>query len=188
MNDAEVVKVKKVAGPIDGGAAVFLGNDKKTFVIYVGLFEANAIIKEMQEQKNIRPLTHDLMHNLMVGFDIMVKQVMIADIIDNTFCATIVLDQKVTDGNAEWVGRRNEVRIDARASDSIVVALKAKRDILVSRRVFDQVEDVTKKFQFAEEPADESAQPEKPSPPEGPPFGGIDFGEFKLEEEEDEER
>lgn len=191
MNDVEVVKVKKVAGPIDGGAAVFLGNDKKTFVIYVGLYEANAIIKEMQDQKSIRPLTHDLMHNLMVGFDIQVKEVIIADIVDNTFCATLVLDQRVTDDNSQWVGRRNEVRIDARASDSIVFALKTKKDILVSKRVFEQVEDVSDKFHFGEESPAESAsgpaKPSEPEPPKEPPFSGIDFGEFKLEDEDEED-
>ena len=40
MEGFERVEVKKVAGPIEGGGAVFLGNDKKTFVIFVGIFEA----------------------------------------------------------------------------------------------------------------------------------------------------
>ncbi len=179
--ELEVVKVKKVAGPIDGGAAVFLGNERKTFVIFVGLYEANAIIKEIQEQKSIRPLTHDLLHNLMLGFDVGVKQVIISDIIDNTFCATLVLQQVISTGNEEWAGKRNEVRIDARASDSIVVALKARKDILVTRRVFDQVEDVTDKIHWGE--SEEEAKEEAPS--EENPFENLDFGEFKIEDEDE---
>ncbi|MBI4612694.1 MAG: bifunctional nuclease family protein [Planctomycetes bacterium] len=185
MSDLEIVRVKKVAGPIDGGAAIFLGNDKKTFVIFVGLFEANAIIKEIQAQKSIRPLTHDLMHNLMVGFGVQVKQVIISEIIDNTFCATLVLEQKVDGKNGEWVGRRNEVRVDARASDSIVVALKAKKDILVSRQVFDQVEDVSDKIQLTEETKEDEEKEGEEENDAAPPFDGLDFGEFRLDDEDE---
>ena len=187
MEDLEVVQVKKVAGPTQGGAAVFLGNDEKTFVIYVGIYEANAIIKEIQAQKSVRPLTHDLMYNLMVGFGVAVKQVIITDIIDQTFCATLILEQQISNEQEEWVGRRNEVRIDARASDSIVVALKSQREILVSRHVFDQVDDVTGKIDW--ESIGPSIQPieekeEEPPPDPDLPFGEIEFEDFDLNDED----
>ena len=186
MEDLEVVQVKKVAGPIQGGAAIFLGNEKKTFVIYVGIYEANAIIKEIQDQKSIRPLTHDLMYDLMLGFDVAVKQVIITDIIDQTFCATLVLEQKIANGQEEWLGRRNEVRIDARASDSIVVALKSKRDILVSRSVFDQVDDITGKIDWESIGPPITPSEQEVEPPEDPdlPFGEIEFEDFNLDDED----
>lgn len=141
--DMEKCEVKKVAGPIEGGAAIFLGNAKKTFMIFVGLFEASAIVKEIQNQQAIRPLTHDLLYHMLLGFDIEVKRVIISSIVDNTFCATLVLEQKVKDQANNWTGKRNEVHIDARASDSIIIALKARKDIWVTRDVFDKVEDIS---------------------------------------------
>ncbi|HLU47456.1 MAG TPA: bifunctional nuclease domain-containing protein, partial [Planctomycetota bacterium] len=70
--------------------------------------------------------------------------IVISSIIENTFCATLVLEQQVRGETGEWVGRRNEVRIDARPSDCLVLALKNNVDILVSDEVFSQVQDVSK--------------------------------------------
>ena len=148
MSDMEKFEVKKVAGPIEGGAAIFLANKSKAFVVFVGLFEATAIIKELQKQATIRPLTHDLLHNILLGFDIEVKQVIISKIVDNTFCATLVLDQKIMDETGQWTGKRHEVRIDARASDSLIIALKAGQDIWVTREVYEKVEDVSDQLEM----------------------------------------
>lgn len=153
--DMERFEVKKVAGPIEGGAAVFLVGRKKAFVVFVGLFEATAIVKEMQKQTTIRPLTHDLLHNILVGFDIEVKRVIISKIVDNTFCATLVLEQKLLDTTGQWGGKRQEVYIDARASDSIIVALKTGKEIWVSREVYEKVEDVSGQLDFLTPASDE---------------------------------
>ena len=175
------VDVKRVAGPIEGaGAAVFLGNETKTFVIFVGLFEASAIVKEMHSQKSARPLTHDLLGTVFLGFDIEVRRVVISEIIENTFCATLILEQKVSDENSEWVGKRNEVRLDARASDSIVIALKAQCPLHVTRQVFDQVEDLSAQLQ----PGGETG--------ENLDIGELDLGDLDFdlslgEESEDED-
>jgi hypothetical protein len=123
----EKFEVKKVAGPIEGGAAVFLANPSRAFVVFVGLFEATAIVKELQKQTTIRPLTHDLIHNILVGLDVEIQQVVISKIVDNTFCATLILEQKIMDENGSFSGRRNKVHVDARASDSFILALKAGR-------------------------------------------------------------
>lgn len=146
MEGFERVEVKKVAGPIEGGAAVFLGNERKTFVIFVGIFEATAILKEIQNQRSPRPLTHDLIHSILLGFDVVVKEVRISKLVENTFCATLILEQQLTGENGEFSGRRNEVRIDARASDSIVIALKEGADIWVANEVLEAVDDVGHKF------------------------------------------
>ena len=140
----EKVKIKRVIGPTPSGAAVLLGNEKKTFVVFVGFYEAAALIREINHEVPARPLTHELIQNVFLGFDLEVKHVIISTILENTFCATLILQQKVGSGNEEWLARRNEVRIDARPSDCFVIALKNKVDIFVTREVFDQVQDVSK--------------------------------------------
>lgn len=146
------VKIQRVIGPTPNGAAVLLGNEEKTFVIFIGFYEAAALIREINNEVTARPLTHELVQNVFLGFDIRVKNVVISAIIDNTFCATLVLQQEVgqDEDGAEWGGKRNEVRIDARPSDCLVLALKSKVDILVSDEVFSQVQDVSQMAQDVE--------------------------------------
>ena len=140
----EKVKIKRIIGPTPSGAAVLLGNEKKTFVVFVGFYEAAALIREINHEVPARPLTHELIQNVFLGFDIEVKHVVISTILENTFCATLILDQRLQAGKEDWNARRNEVRIDARPSDCFVLALKNKVDIFVTREVFDQVQDVSK--------------------------------------------
>jgi uncharacterized protein len=140
----EKVKIRRIIGPTPSGAAILLGNDKKTFVVFVGFYEAAALIREINHETPARPLTHELIQNVFLGFDVEVKQVIISSIIENTFCATLILQQKLSEANGEWSGRRNEVRIDARPSDCLVLALKNKVDIFVTSEVFEQVQDVSK--------------------------------------------
>ena len=143
--ELEKVKIKRIIGPTPSGAAVLLGNDVKTFVVFVGFFEAAALIREVNHEVPARPLTHELLQNVFIGFEVCVKKVIISAIIENTFCATLILEQGVADdGNADFTPNRNEVRIDARPSDCFVLALKNKVDLYVTREVLDQVQDVTK--------------------------------------------
>ena len=141
--ELEKVKIRLVIGPTPSGAAVLLGNDTKTFVVFVGFYEAAALIREINDETPARPLTYELIQSVFLGFDVEIKQVIISSIIDNTFCATLILQQKLVDGDGEWNDKRNEVRIDARPSDCLVLALKNKVDIYVTREVFDQVQDVS---------------------------------------------
>jgi hypothetical protein len=143
--ELEKVRIRRVIGPTPSGAAVLLGNDKKTFVVFVGFYEAAALIREINNEVPARPLTHELLQNVFLGFDLEVKQVIISSIIDNTYCATLILEQKVpAKGKEEFGARKNQVRIDARPSDCLILALKNKVDIFVTRDVFDQVQDVAK--------------------------------------------
>jgi bifunctional DNase/RNase len=167
-------EVKRVAGPFEGGAAIFLGNENKTFLVFVGLFEATAIVKEMQKQTTIRPLTHDLLYNVMIGFDIELKKIIISKIMDNTFCATLVLEQNI---QGKTKAQKKEARIDARASDSIVLALKTGKEIWVAKEVYEKVEDVSAHLEAAEKQqiiAPDTPEPKKPTW-EGAEIGNIDF-------------
>ena len=114
---------------------------ERQFPIVIGIFEAWAIDRKVRDRSTQRPMTHDLVHSVFLGFDLTIKQIVISEIVDNAFCATLVLEQKVTEKNGEWVGRRNEVRIDARPSDCLVLALKNRADIFVTDEVFEQVQD-----------------------------------------------
>ena len=202
------VEIKKIIGPTPNGAAILLGNEEKTFVIFIGFYEAAALIREMNNENTARPLTHELIQNIYIGFGITVKNVVISSIIDNTFCATLVLQQEVEqDSNGEeWGGKRNEVRIDARPSDCLVLALKSEVDILVSDEVFSQVQDVTQMAKEVESnlagmlgvPGAEGGStggfglgpaeipdelPADLFPEGGPPDSSMDLGELNLDDE-----
>ncbi len=84
--DLEKVSIKRIIGPTPSGAAVLLGNEKKTFVVFIGFYEAAALIREMNKEVPARPLTHELIQNVFMGFDVEVKQLVISSIIENTFC------------------------------------------------------------------------------------------------------
>lgn len=137
------VAIKRVVGPTPNGAAVFLGGDDKVFVVFVGYYEAMAILRELKHEETPRPLTHDLMHSVCLGFDLTVKQIIVSDIIEDAFCATLILEQRVSESNGNWAGKRNEVRIDARPSDCFVLALKTQADIYVTEKVYESVQDVS---------------------------------------------
>jgi hypothetical protein len=145
-DNLEKIRIKKVLGPTSTGTAVLLGNDKKTFVMFIGLYEGAAIIRELNGEVPPRPLTHELISYMLTGFNIEIKQIIISDIINNTFCATLVLEQRVVNESDEWVGKRNEVRIDARPSDCLILALKEKRDIYCTPQVLEKVRDISEEI------------------------------------------
>lgn len=122
--------------PTANGCAVFLGNEGKTFVIYVDPGVGSAISMTLNGVKKERPLTHDLVGNLLLGFGITLDRVVINDVNEGTFFARIFLHMENELG-------RKILELDARPSDSIVLALQQKRPIYVTRRVFDVVEDMT---------------------------------------------
>lgn len=142
------ISIKKVLGPINAGTAVLLGNEQKTFVMFIGTYEGAAILRELNQETPPRPMTHDLLSYVLSGFDITVKQIVISDIVDNTFCATLVLEQRCVGPNAEFNGKRNEVRIDARPSDCLVLALKEKVDLWATTSVLEKVHDISEGVQF----------------------------------------
>jgi len=120
-------------------AAVVLSAEDKRFLIFVGPYEAEAIRREIREIRVERPLTHDVITYLMTGFDIEVAKVVISAIVGNIFCATLVCRQSRDDETEAT----NEVRLDIRASDAMILALKTKNQIWLARRVYDAVEDLT---------------------------------------------
>jgi uncharacterized protein len=92
--------------------------------IWVGIYEANAIALEMEKVATPRPMTHDLLKNLLIGLDAQVRKVVVNDLRDDTFYAVIWLDK---DGNS--------ISIDSRPSDALALALRADCPIFVEDEV-----------------------------------------------------
>jgi len=102
-------------------------NEDRNFLpIWIGMFEAAAIAMELQEFKPPRPMTHDLLSKIIEALNGEVVQIVISEIIDNTFYAIVEVRQKGSD---------KVQKIDARPSDAIAVAVRTHVPIFVSESV-----------------------------------------------------
>jgi len=138
-NDVVPVIVKGVM-PTSNGCAVFLGDDDKTFVIYVDHSVGNAIQMTLDGIKKERPLTHDLIGHILTGLGASIDHVVINDVKDGTFFARILIRMENELG-------KKIVELDARPSDSTVLALQHRRPLFVAKNVYDKVEDMTEILQ-----------------------------------------
>ncbi|HEY6359628.1 MAG TPA: bifunctional nuclease family protein [Vicinamibacterales bacterium] len=107
--------------------------------IWVGIFEANAIALQIENIATPRPMTHDLLRNVISDLNGQVDRVVVCDLKDNTFYAIIHLTV-----------RGERVAIDARPSDAIALALRTRSPILVEETVIDNAKTVD----FSSERAD----------------------------------
>jgi len=101
---------------------------ERALIIWIGPFEANAIQAERQGTKHHRPLTHDLLEQVIRKINGKIQRVIITHSQDGIYYATLILEAKGT-----------IMEIDARPSDSIVMALKFKAPIFVSKNLFLQM-------------------------------------------------
>jgi bifunctional DNase/RNase len=92
--------------------------------IWVGVYEANAIALEIEKVVTPRPMTHDLLKNMLVGLDAHVHKVVVTCIKDDTFYAVIWLERNGT-----------MVSIDSRPSDALALALRIDCPIFVEEEV-----------------------------------------------------
>lgn len=136
MNKDVVPVIVKGVMPTSNGCAVFLGDDGKTFVIYVDHSVGNAIQMTLDGVKKERPLTHDLIGHIFTGLGVTLDHVVINDVNEGTFFARILLRMENELG-------KKIVELDARPSDSTVLALQHRRPLFVARKVYDNVEDMT---------------------------------------------
>jgi bifunctional DNase/RNase len=137
MNREVVEAQVRAVLPFDGSFAVFLGNEEKTFVIYVDESVGTAISMFMRGVSKERPLTHDLLATVLLAFGAKVDRVIINDIQGSVFHARIILSA------ANELHARKVIELDARPSDSIAMAVQQSAPLFVSRKVWDSVEDVT---------------------------------------------
>ncbi len=111
----------------------------KVLPIWVGIFEANAIALQIENIATPRPMTHDLLRNVIEDLKASVQKIVVCDLQENTFYALIYLS---LDGKT--------VAIDARPSDAIALALRTRAPIYVEDTVIDNA----KTFDPAPEKAD----------------------------------
>jgi bifunctional DNase/RNase len=103
----------------------------KTLPIWVGMFEANAIALQIENISTPRPMTHDLLRNVIHDLKASVQKIVVCDLQDSTFYALIYLLM-----NGEVVA------IDARPSDAIALALRTRAPIYVEEAVIDNAKTV----------------------------------------------
>ena len=155
QSDVVAVTIKGVM-PTANGCAVFLGGEEKTFVIYVDHSVGNAIQMTLNGVKKERPLTHDLIGSLLLGLEAKLDHVVINDVNDGTFFARILLRMENELG-------KKIIEIDARPSDSIVLALQQKRPMFAARKVYEAVDDMTEILERVLKQQAEEGGPEEPA-------------------------
>ncbi len=106
--------------------------------IWVGLFEASAIALEVEKATTPRPMTHDLLRNMIQGLNAQVQRVVVSELKNDTFFAVIWLEQE-----------GETITIDARPSDALALALRSDCPIYVS-------EDVLRTAKVIPNPADQA--------------------------------
>jgi bifunctional DNase/RNase len=119
---------------------------ERTLPIWIGLLEATAIASELEGIKFSRPMTHDLLKNIMGVIDIKVNRVEVCDLKNNTYYALIHITH---DGK--------EISIDARPSDALALSLRVNAPIFVSEEVIQQ----SKQIDLKAEPEDTTEQGKK---------------------------
>ncbi|MHB8486850.1 MAG: bifunctional nuclease family protein [Candidatus Acidiferrales bacterium] len=96
-----------------------------TLPIWVGIYEANAIALEIEKVQTPRPMTHDLLKNVLMGLNVHVQKVVVSDLKDDTFYAVI------------WMERDGQtMSLDSRPSDALALALRLDCPIFVEEEVF----------------------------------------------------
>ena len=104
---------------------------QRVLPIWVGIFEANAIALQIENIATPRPMTHDLLRNVIHDLNASVQKIVVCDLQDNTFYALIYLSLA-----------GNTVAIDARPSDAIALALRTRAPIYVEETVIENAKTV----------------------------------------------
>ncbi len=99
--------------------------------IWVGIFEANAIALQIEKIQTPRPMTHDLLKSLLGSMGASLQKIVITDLKDNTFYASIHLQHS---------GR--DLTVDSRPSDAIAIALRTNSPIFVDSTVIEKAKSV----------------------------------------------
>lgn len=102
-------------------------NRSRFLPIWIGAAEANAIVLEIEGVRPPRPLTHDLIINLITTLDAQITQIVVTDLRDGTFYAVIHLRTAAGD-----------VEVDSRPSDAMALALRVDAPILVAEPVLEE--------------------------------------------------
>lgn len=118
MHDLQVIELTEVGG-------------ERTFPILIGLAEAEAIKRRFQGMTIKRPLTHDLLANVIETFGGVLESVVVNDLSDHTFFAKLVVRR-------EGVQGEETLEIDSRPSDAVALAVASETPIFVEEHVLEE--------------------------------------------------
>ena len=123
--------------PTNAGTAVFLGNDEKVFTIYIDQAIGAAISLYLNSVEKERPLTHDLLANVLTSLGAKVERVVINDFRNGIYYGRLIITAE------NELQQRKIIELDARSSDCMAMAALQKSPIYVSSVVWEEVEDMT---------------------------------------------
>jgi hypothetical protein len=106
-------------------------SNKTGLPIWIGPFEANAIATKLKKMTSQRPMTHDLINNLLTTLESQVVKIVVNDLKDNTYYGLIYLNR-----------RGEEIIVDSRPSDAIAIALTTGAPIFVSEQVIEKAKTI----------------------------------------------
>jgi len=161
----------KVSGltidPITNTPIVILKDfqEKKAIPIWIGIFEASAIATELEKIKFSRPMTHDLLRDVLTTLEAMVTRVEIHDVRNNTFYASIILARD-----------NQDYTVDSRPSDAIALALRVNAPIFVHDKVIEKARNID--FDPNASDVDELKQEKMKEFLEN--LSNDDFGKYKM--------
>ena len=139
--------------PAHSGAAIFIGNEEKVFIIQVEAAMAQVIGNFLSDAPKERPLTHDLMSNVFQGFGIEVERVVVTELKNSTYFARMILKMENELGT-------KIVELDARPSDCLAIAASCKYPAYVSNTLFAEVEDMSEVLEQINQSREEEADSE----------------------------
>ena len=137
------VKIQRlIVDPSNNQPVVFLTDlqEERALLVWIGPCEANAMNAEMEGTKHPRPQTHDLLQGVIQRMKGKVQKIIITHSKDGVYYAALVLEREGT-----------TIEIDARPSDSIVLALKAKAPVFAAKKMFQEMSIPLKEEKGAED-------------------------------------
>ena len=137
MNKSAIPVHIRALIPTNAGTAVSLGNDEKVFTIYIDQAIGAAISLYLNSVEKERPLTHDLLANVLTSLGAKVERVVINDFRNGIYFGRLIITAE------NELQQRKIIEIDARSSDCMAMAALQKSPIYVNGIVWDEVEDMT---------------------------------------------
>jgi len=141
--------------PTNAGTAVFLGNDEKVFTIYIDQAIGAAISLYLNSVEKERPLTHDLLANVLTSLGAKVDRVVINDFRNGIYFGRLIITAE------NELQQRKIIEIDARSSDCMAMAALQKSPIYVNGAVWEEVEDMTPLLEKLQNDEGGETSPEK---------------------------
>ena len=140
--------------PTNAGTAVFLGNEEKVFTIYIDQTIGSALSIYLSGAEKERPLTHDLLSNVLTALGGKVERVVINDFKNGVYFGRLIISAE------NELHQHKIMEIDARSSDCMAMAALQKAPIYVSHVVWDEVEDMRPLLERLQNPEKEEPSSE----------------------------